>query len=277
MDSLIIKIIKKFWELYHKLVPKKFQNLLLGTREKTIEKKNAMIIWFKMLIARMAAYIPLIMGKFSGFIGNFQGHVTHWVISLRSLKGKKFSLKGFFLSIWNFIKFPFVKFKEYIDTLKPSTIWTTATLASVTIIAAVSIWYNSEDLYLKVRGPASAEDNVEIGVRPDYYKKDEKHFTIFHLRMPLYIESIHNPKQVKIDFTIEPSNRYIREYFLENEYLIHDRLNLMVHPIIPSLPLSEEGKQILKDKLLIELNNLINDQKLKGEIKEVYINSILAV
>ena len=279
MDSLIIKIIKKFWELYHKLAPKKFQTLLIGIRDKSQEKKTAMIIWFQITLAKVMAFVPQLMGKFTGFIGNFQGHVTHWIISLRSLKGKKFSFKGFFLSIWNFIKFPFVKFKEFLDTLKPSTIWTTATLSTVMIITAVSIWYNSEDLYLKVRGPASDEDAIQIGVRPNYYKRDEKYFTIFNLRMPLYIESIHNPKLVKIDFTIQTSNKYIKAYFLEvqNEYLIHDRLNMMVHPIIPSLPLSEEGKVILKDKLMIELNGLIKDLKLEGEIKDVYINSILAV
>ena len=83
--------------------------------------------------------------------------------------------------------------------------------------------------------------------------------------MPLYIESIHNPKQVKIDFTVEPSNRYVREYFFENEYLIHDRLNMMVQPVIPGLPLlQEEGKQILEDELFIELNKLIEDQNIKG-------------
>lgn len=276
MDSLIIKIIKKFWELYHKLTPKKFQNLLIGIREKSIEKKNLMIVWFQTTIAKIAALVPMIMAKITGSIGNFQGHITHWVLTLRSLKGKKFNFKGFVLGIWNFLKYPFVQFKAYLDTLKPSTVWTATALVLLTVGSSLGIWYNSEDLYFKVRGPASAEE-VEIGVRPNYYKKNEKHFTIFHLRMPLYIESIHNPKQVKIDFTIEPSNRYIREYFLENEYLIHDRLNLMVQPIIPSLPLSEEGKQILKDKLLIELNKLIKDQRLKGEIKEVFINSILAV
>jgi len=277
MDSLIIKIIKKFWELYHKLVPEKFQSLLVGAREKSIEKKNQMIVWCHMTIAKLASFIPFIMAKVTGFVGNFQGHVTHWFLSLRALKDKKFNFKGFVLSIWNFIKYPFIKIKEYLDTLKPATVWTATALVVLTAGSSLGIWYNSEELYMKVRGPASAEDEVEIGVRPSYYKKNEKHFTIYHLRMPLYIESIHNPKQVKIDFTVEPSNRYIREYFLENEYLIHDRLNLMVHPIIPSLPLSEEGKQILKDKLMIELNKLLKDQKLKGEIKEVYINSILAV
>lgn len=277
MDSLIIKIIKKFWELYHKLAPEKFQSLLVGARAKSIEKKNQMIIWFQMTIAKILGLAPIIMGKVTGFVGNFQGHVTHWILSLRALKNKKFNLKGFVLSIWNFIKYPFIKFKEYLDTLKPATVCTATALVLLTLGSSLGIWYNSEELYMKVRGPASAEDEIEIGVRPSYYKKNEKHFTIYHLRMPLYIESIHNPKQVKIDFTVEPSNRYIREYFLENEYLIHDRLNLMVHPIIPSLPLSEEGKQILKDKLMIELNKLLKDQKLKGDIKEVYINSILAV
>lgn len=277
MDSMIVSIIKKFWELYHKLMPTKGQNFLVGGREKLINLKSRTIIWFKMLGMRVMAFFPILLGKLTGFVGNFQGHFTHWIISLRSLKSKKFNLKGFLLSIVAILKAPFISFKTWYDTLSATTVAVSLTLIIASTSSLFSIWYFSGDLYNKVRGPASAEEAIEIGVRPVYYKKNEKHFTIFNLSMPLYIEGIHNPKQVKIDFTIEPSNRYIKEYFFENEYLIHDRINLMVHPIIPSLPLSEEGKVILKDKLLLELNQLIKDLKIKGKIDEIYVNSVLAV
>jgi hypothetical protein len=245
-------------------------------REKSIKNKNLMIDRIQTTVAKIGVFTPIIMAKITSLAGNFQGHFTHFILSLKSLKNKKFNFKGFICGVWSFIKYPFVRLKSYLDTLRPSTIWTAVVLVLLTLGSSFGIWHNSENLYTKIRGPASVE-KVAIGERPDYYKKNEKHFTIFHLRMPLYIESIHNPKQVKIDFTVEPSNRYVREYFLENEYLIHDRLNTMIQPVIPGLPLSEEGKQILKDKLFIELNKLIKDQKIKGEIKEVYINSILAV
>ena len=79
-----------------------------------------------------------------------------------------------------------------------------------------------------------------------------------------------------MDFTLVASNRYIKEYFYENIHLVKDRLNSSVHPIIPEFPLEQEGKQIIKDKIRLEVNKLIKDLRIKGHIDKVHIHSILA-
>lgn len=253
------------------------RNLFVSGREKLIDKKDQIITWFKKGLLKVYSLYPILLQKLMGFMGNFQGHVTHWILSLRNLKSKKFNFKNFFVALGALFTPHIAKSKIWLGSLKPTTIVASVTFTTISGLAAINIYLQGENIYDKMRSPASVKKEIKIGVRPDYYKKNEKHFTIYHIKMPLYIESIHNHKQVKIDFTLEPSNRYIKEYFLEKEFLIHDRLNLMVHPIVPDLPMSEEGKQILKDKLLLEINLLIKELKIKGKIKNVYIDSALAV
>ena len=80
------------------------------------------------------------------------------------------------------------------------------------------------------------------------------------------------------DFTVEGSNRYIAAYFSSrvNENLIKDKLNNSIEPIVPSFPLEEEGKRIIKLKIKEEINELVQKLKIKGYISKVYINNVLA-
>ena len=62
---------------------------------------------------------------------------------------------------------------------------------------------------------------------------------------------------------------------MENEYILRDRLSRNIQPIIPEFPMEPEGKVILKRKIKKELNKLVDDLNIKGDISNIYIHSIL--
>ena len=119
----------------------------------------------------------------------------------------------------------------------------------------------------------NAKDSIFY--RPIYHKKYDKHFTVYSVRIPIHGKNKRIVKQIIIDFTVETSNKYLKEYLDRKIYMVKDRFNTTIEPIIPELPLKKEGKSVLANKLKREINNLIHELKIKGEVEKVYIHSIL--
>ena len=94
---------------------------------------------------------------------------------------------------------------------------------------------------------------------------------------PVYLGKNNRLRNLDLDFTITSSNRYIREYLFENQYRIHDALSTAALPILPDFPVNkEEGKIIMRTKILEELENLRKTLGMKGKIEDVKIHSMLA-
>jgi hypothetical protein len=47
--------------------------------------------------------------------------------------------------------------------------------------------------------------------------------------------------------------------------------------VIPSFPLSDEGKSVLKEKIKFEFNQVLKELNIAGEIQEVFIQDIIAL
>ena len=118
-------------------------------------------------------------------------------------------------------------------------------------------------------------DTLPAG-RAEYYKGDRKHILVSNLKIPVFLTEQKGVRTLIMDFTFESSNRYIKIYIRDNEYEIRDRLLSTVEPIIPSFPLSQEGKDIIKDKIKEELNKFLGEKHIEGNVKHVYINGIIA-
>ena len=48
-----------------------------------------------------------------------------------------------------------------------------------------------------------------------------------------------------------------------------------VEPVIPQLPIEEEGRQIIKEKLRLELNQFLKDNQIEGQILEIYVDYLM--
>jgi flagellar basal body-associated protein FliL len=51
---------------------------------------------------------------------------------------------------------------------------------------------------------------------------------------------------------------------------------LNLEPILPSLPLDDEGKEIIRQKLINEINQFLKKHNIEGHVEEVRITYILA-
>lgn len=105
-------------------------------------------------------------------------------------------------------------------------------------------------------------------------------FEVKDVYMPVYIQSAAAMKSLYMDFAFESSNRYIKAFFEQiygvNQRLIQNKINTSIEPVVPEFPLKEEGKRIIKEKVKKDMNDLLKELGIKGEVEEVYIKNILA-
>ena len=141
-----------------------------------------------------------------------------------------------------------------------------------------TLYYQVQKLYDKFLAHTMVEEGDKEGKRilevSEYYGNI---FPIKNIVIPVYRKSSSFQKVV-VDFHIVSSHGGIKEYFWNdyNVHLIYDRLNSRLAPMALEFPLEEEGKTVIKEKVLRELNQLVKELKLEGEIREVYIGRILA-
>ena len=115
----------------------------------------------------------------------------------------------------------------------------------------------------------------EFVERTPYFRQVEKQFEVDNIILPTFLKKERGFKKIIIDFTFEASNKYIKAYFEKNPHHIQDMLNIAVEPIPIAFPLQDEGKQIIKKKMIIEMNNLLGELKIGGKITDIHIRRIL--
>ncbi len=111
--------------------------------------------------------------------------------------------------------------------------------------------------------------------RPKYFMQTEKPLGFKDTNLQLFLEDTKRNRQVWIDFTALSSNRFVVLYLKENMIQIKDHLNVNVEPVIPRLPLEEEGRQIIKDKIRDEINSFLKKEGVEGKVLEIYIDYLI--
>lgn len=180
----------------------------------------------------------------------------------------------------------FSKINAWCLTIKPQMIVSFFAASAVVTISGITIFQQSKKIAEKSSSeseePTIITDSVDANSvqygRTKFRNYEMKKLTITSVSMPVYIKNQKKMQSLQIDFTIISSNRYIREFFqqTQKENILRDRLNSTIEPVIPTFPLENEGKIILKEKIKLEINNLIRELKINGEIKEIYIHSIIS-
>jgi hypothetical protein len=111
--------------------------------------------------------------------------------------------------------------------------------------------------------------------RPKYFMQTEKLFAMKNLNLQLFLEDTKRNRQVWIDYTALSSNRNVVLFLNDHLVEIQDYLNIHVEPVIPQLPIEEEGRQIIKEKVKLEINNFLKTNEIEGKILEVYMDYIM--
>lgn len=246
------------------------------------------------------------LGKFFGFFTKvplyLQEHGKKWVMAklaiaisfflakkesvlklVASLKGYKLSGELPLLMYHNAQKFISKNITAKVAALSPAKAVAITTTVTVFSLGGISVYQNVKEIADKTTpeptrkvASVSQEDKERWG-RSQFRNIQKQKIFLRNVHIPIYIENRNGMRNLQIDVSLKTNNRYTARYFYkpENEILIRDRLNSSLQAVVPNFPLEPEGKKIIKEKILIEMNLLINDLKIEGRVDDVFIHSIL--
>ncbi len=152
------------------------------------------------------------------------------------------------------------------------------TFSCASFLSVIGIGFSGQKLIKPThdnsREPASTEEVLYD--RPDYYKKQTKFFEMTSFRLAVYVAEVNEIRSVDLDFTVTMSNRTSKQYLEKHDFQLRDYLILHTEPSVASFPLEEEGKEIIREKLVAEINNYLKANDVEGHVEEVKITYILA-
>lgn len=274
IENAINFLLIKLTELMLKAVPKSVRVFFSKFNHCWVQ----FLLHFKNLPALGKKWLLLFFQKTKSFIASvsfkealketYQTAITQYKTRKASQVGK---LKTFLLT-------PFLILGQWLQGLSVSQSMLLLTFSAASFLAVVGIGFSGKKLMSNngeaERFPASAEEILYE--RPEYYKKSARHLEITNLRLPVYIPEVNEIRSVDIDFTATLSNRYSRAYLEKHEFHLRDHLILQMEPSVASFPLLDEGKQIIRQKLLMEINDFLKVNKIDGVVTDLKITYILA-
>lgn len=134
------------------------------------------------------------------------------------------------------------------------------------------------EMLSKIAGPRikSVEAKQILEGRPKYFLQAEKLVSVKDLNLQLFLEDTRRNRQIWIDFTALADNRNVVLFLKDHDVEVRDHLNMYVEPVIPQLPIEEEGRQIIKEKIRFELNKFLKKSHIEGKILEIYVDHLIA-
>lgn len=118
-------------------------------------------------------------------------------------------------------------------------------------------------------------DQEEIK-KPKYHLATLRQYKFENVSLQLLLEDTKRNKQVYIEFVTQTNNREGVQILKHHDVELKDYLMMNVEPVIPGLPLDDEGKRIIRDKIKFEINNYLKHHELETQVEEVFIDYILA-
>lgn len=175
---------------------------------------------------------------------------------------------------------PFLMIGQWLKGLSAAQSLLLMSFSMASILAVIGIGFSGHKLannHLDTyRSPASVEEEAVKYERPEYYKKQTRHFEVTNLRLPVYVAKVNEIRSVDMDFSATMTNRNCRVFLEKHEFHLRDHLILQMEPSIASFPLEEEGKEIIRRKLLSEINDFLKQNEVEGEVVELKITYVLA-
>lgn len=274
IENAINFLLNKLCELIAKAIPAPVKALLT--------KISMMYQWLVSFIKRLPtlaiAFVKNSISKSKSSVGSVnwkQALADTYKKAMTELKEKSPESAG---KVGTVFLTPFLMIGQWLKGLSPAQSMLLLSFSCASILAVIGIGFSGHKLMHpetdQARFPASIEE-VEYD-RPDYYKKQTKHFDLTNLRLPVYVAQVNEIKSVDVDFTATLSNRNARMFLEKHEFHLRDHLILQLEPSVASFPLEEEGKEIIRKKLFMEINDFLKQNEIEGEVTELKITYVLA-
>ncbi len=268
--------------LLHKTLPPKFFENKNKIQKQIKDKKEFSILWLKSLKPKLLILKEKIVTWLKAQMANAKSLpwkkmlIDDPIIYLNSMKGDD----GFGKKFAKILYLLFTKLNQYFQNLSPAQMLIFIFIFSTAFLGTVNIYVNSKSIINQnnmSRMPASAPEE-EIIKRPDYYKKTKKSISLQTVVLPLLVENKKAIRTLTVDFEMFATTRFAAKYLDKNETKVRDYLLMTMEPIDSNFPLnSEEGKEIIKQKIIHEINIFLKEQRVEGEIYEVRLIYVLGV
>jgi len=269
INFLLIKLI----ELILKFVPSSVKNLF----NKMLSLPREIIQFLKVIPQKHPAWTTYDIEKAEGLISIQQMKESFKEIyqnAREHYESQKAARENKFLSM---VKMPYFMMVALFKGLSFNQSAVLVTFTAASFFALIQITNTSMKLLnlesAMERTPASAEEDIYD--RPEYHKETKRQVIFTSYRLHVYTGGVNDLKTVDIDFTATVSNRFGRLFLDKREFQLRDHLINRIEPIEASFPLELEGKEILRQKLILELNNYLVKHKVEAEVQDVQITYIL--
>jgi hypothetical protein len=274
LETLINNLIFKLLEFLWRLVPSPIKKIV----EKYKNLKERFISFIKNIPSLLKKYIPILINKAKTKVSttNFRPEIFDEIKVILDEYTKNNKNAGKFKKI---IILPWIIASKWFDDLSAAQTLGMLIFSAASILAVIGIGFSGQKIANLQREasrvPASVEEEVPYA-RPVYYKKQTRHVQISNLRLPVYFANINEVKSVDIDFVATTSNRETKMFLDKHDFQLRDHLILQVEPSVAAFPLEEEGKDIIRKRLIQELNDFLKTYEIDGSVSEIRITYVLA-
>lgn len=265
LNSSLAKLGVMLVALWFKLVPKPVLNFIENTKNKIIKTFNDFINWLNTKGEQIHNYIkakrqaakeaPSLKLRANEKVTEIRLFLLK--TPLRSRAGQ--IANALTATIEKLSKVPLTQFAIAIGAM------------GMISFGTYSVYTSSQNIYMQEwgsRAPASADRYLD---RPEYRKFPDRTLKVFNVKIPVYVESVSSVQSVTVDFTVRTDTRFARKFLEEYEYKLKDYFFMTTEPMVSTFPLEDEGKWVIKEKIMDELNIFLENENVEGEVLEVDI------
>ncbi len=275
INSMLTKVGSVIMTFIFKLIPKKlinsFKNLAQKIRYKKQRIKKRLYVWFNLLRKILKAIVNTIFLK--------ADQLQKFPVKEKAIAGAKKSFT--YLKTArpkdhrdNIIKLTspfFDRLKKVIKKVEWTDLKVLSLVLSIITLGGFATYYSAQNIYNKEFPSRKIANVQEYDYTPDYKLYERKTITIRNVKLPIFVESVNKISSITIDFSVRTSTRFARHYLEEYEYKLKDYFFTMVEAVVSDFPMETEGKEVLKETIMIEVENFLNDNNIEGIVEEVNI------
>ena len=274
LNALLGRVLGGLLNLLLKLVPKGLQLKISKLSHQFKEKKELFKLNQKQRAVRSFEKVKTTQNYIFDNLTKLQNYPLREKIILFRLylmEQLKTHPKVHFYNLKEYLKKFFLKLKTKLSN--KNDIYTKISVLSVFLIllSASFIYLTGLDIYkreFQTRAPASVQ---EYDYRPDYQQYTKKTLKVLNVKIPVWAAGVEKISTITVDFSIRTSTRFARYYLLEYEYKLRDHFFSTMEPIESDFPLEDEGKDIIKDVLIDEVNHFLKSNNVEGQVEEINI------
>ncbi len=279
LETFINKLLGQLGQLMTRLILKIIPPKLLAFFLRIQAMIAFAITWVKNLPKLMIRSFPGLLAKIKVLITGFdiksklkETHKLAMAQYTSQSSAKASQLKTLILT-------PFLMMGQWLKGLSTAQTLVLLSFSAASVLSGISMVFSGNRILAQHkqdgRTPASIEEEVGYE-RPAYYKKQARHFDITNLRLPVYFSNVGELRSIDVDFSTTVSNRLARMKLEKLEFQLRDHLILNVEPMVADFPLEEEGKEILRKKMIMEISDFMINNKIEGEVLDMKLTYILA-